>query len=210
MAKINLLPWRAERRKERQREFGVMIAFAALVGGLIWGAVHLYYSGLIEHYQERQRTINEEIADVDRKIAEIEKLEETRARLLNRKEVIERLQANRSQMVHLFDELVKATPDGVQLTGIKQAGTELTLDGISQSQARVSTYMRSLDRSDWLSGTQLAVIQSRDAPATAATRRSLASSRFTFTLKVTLKSPTPPSEDGTETLDDDGAEVAQQ
>ena len=96
MARINLLPWRAERRKQRQKEFGVMLGLAALAGLVLWFAFNMYYNAQISGQQERNSFLEQEIAAVDEKIVEIEVLDRQRARLLARKEVIEQLQANRS------------------------------------------------------------------------------------------------------------------
>src|SRR5690606_24698934 len=106
MARINLLPWRAERRKQRQKEFGVMLGLAALAGVLLWFLVNSYYNAEIEGQNGRNDFLKDQIKQVEAKITEIDELDRQKARLLARKEVIEQLQANRSQMVHLFDSLV--------------------------------------------------------------------------------------------------------
>src|SRR5690606_13039116 len=122
MARINLLPWRAERAAQRQKEFMVMIVLAILAGVLLWFLVNGYYNAQIEGQQARNAFMDQQIAQVDETIKEIEELDRQRARLLARKEVIEQLQASRSQMVHLFDALVRTIPDGVMLTTLKQEG----------------------------------------------------------------------------------------
>ena len=162
MSRINLLPWRAERRKQRQKEFGVMVGVAAAAGVALWFLVNMYYNAQIDGQNERNAFLQQQIAAVDTQITEIDALESQRARLLARKAVIEELQGNRSQMVHLFDQLVRTIPDGVLLTSLKQEGQTLTLEGRSQSNARVSTYMRSLDGSGWMTSPQLSVIEAQD------------------------------------------------
>ena len=162
MARINLLPWRAERRKARQKEFGVMLGLAVLGGILASFLIVSFYNGRISSHNARNDYLRGEIANVDKQIGEIEALDKQKARLLARKEVIEQLQSNRSQMVHLFDELVKTIPDGVALTSIKQEGEMLTLSGRSQSNARVSTYMRNLEGSGWMTRPELTVIEARE------------------------------------------------
>src|SRR5690606_25429698 len=97
MARINLLPWRPARRKQRQKEFGVMLAFAALAGLALWFVVNTYYGNQIDGQNERNAYLQEQIKQVDTKIKEIDELDKQKARLLARKEVIEQLQANRSQ-----------------------------------------------------------------------------------------------------------------
>src|SRR5690606_8306627 len=132
--------------------------------------------------------LEREIAEVDKNIVEIEELDRQRARLLSRKEVIEQLQANRSQMVHLFDSLVRTIPDGVILTTIKQEGEKLTLEGRSQSNSRVSTYMRNLEGSGWMTKPDLSIIEARDG---------VAGLPYVFILTVQLANPNAPKdEDG--------------
>ena len=115
-----------------------MLAFAALAGVVLWFLVNGYYNAQIEGQQARNAFMDQQIAQVDETIKEIEELDRQRARLLARKEVIEQLQASRSQMVHLFDALVRTIPDGVMLTTLKQEGSAYP-EGRAQSNARVST-----------------------------------------------------------------------
>jgi type IV pilus assembly protein PilN len=161
MARINLLPWRAERRRQRQKEFmamlGVSAAAAVVVSFLIW----MFYNGQIDGQKERNDYLRGQITQLDAKIEEIKQLDLKKQKLLARKDVIEKLQANRSQMVHLFDSLVRTIPDGVTLTSIQQNGEMLTLKGRSQSNARVSTYMRNLEGSGWMTSPELSVIEAR-------------------------------------------------
>jgi type IV pilus assembly protein PilN len=161
MARINLLPWRAERRKLRQKEFMAMLGAAAVAAAVASFLIWMFYNGQISGQQERNQYLREQIAQVDAKIKEIEILDQKKAKLLARKEVIEKLQANRSQMVHLFDSLVRTIPDGVSLMSIQQNGEALTLRGRSQSNARVSTYMRNLESSGWMTNPELSVIEAR-------------------------------------------------
>ncbi len=180
MAKINLLPWRAERRKLRQREFYMMLgaaAVAAVLGVLVWW---LWMGARIENQDSRNTYMTNQIKDLDDKLKEIKHLEEVKSKLLARKQIIEQLQANRAQMVHMFDELVKTTPDSVRLTGLKQAGDTLTLEGLAQSNASVATYMNNLDKSVSLSHSDL---QKTEAKGT--DRRN----RFEFGLTVKLRKP---------------------
>ncbi len=201
MARINLLPWRAERRKQRQKEFGVMLGLSALAGLLLWFLFNMYYNAQIDGQQERNRFLEQEIAEVDKRIVEIEALDRQRARLLARKDVIEQLQANRSQMVHLFDSLVRSIPDGVVLTSIRQEGKVLTLEGRAQSNARVSTYMRMLDGSGWMARPELEIIEARPgAPGLP----------YVFTLRVTQADPNAPVDaDGDGVPDEAPADAAQ-
>ena len=161
MARINLLPWRAERRKQRQKEFGVMLGVAAVAAVVLSFLIVTFYNGQISGQNERNAFLTEQITQLDKQIVEIEELDKKKAKLLARKEVIEQLQANRSQMVHLFDSLVRTIPDGVALTSIKQDDVILTLEGRAQSNARVSTYMRTLEGSGWMTNPDLSIIEAK-------------------------------------------------
>lgn len=161
MAHINLLPWREELRKERQRQFAVVSFGSVLLMGLIVLAVHLNVAGRIEAQESRNRFLQQQIAVVDKQIKEINALEADKKRLIARMEVIQRLQSSRSEVVHLFDEIIRAVPDGVYLTALKQSGKSLSLSGMAQSNARVSAFMRNLDASEWLANPRLEVIQAK-------------------------------------------------
>lgn len=200
MARINLLPWREERRKQRQKEFGIILGLGAVAGVVLWFLVNTYYNAQIEGQHERNAFLQAQIAEVEVKIKEIEELDRQKARLLARKEVIEELQANRSQMVHLFDSLVRTIPDGVVLTTIKQEGAKLTLEGRSQSNARVSTYMRNLESSGWMTKPELSIIEAKDG---------VAGLPYMFSLAVQLANPNAPKdEDGDGVADPVPAAVA--
>jgi len=186
MARINLLPWRAERRKARQKEFGVMLGLAALAGILLTLLIVTIYNGRIAGQEARNQYLRDEITKVDAQIKEIDELDKKKSKLLARKEVIEQLQANRSQMVHLFDELVRTIPEGVRLTSIKQAGDLLTLEGLAQSNARVSSYIRALEGSGWMSRPDLSIIEAKGADR---------NMPYIFNLKVTLVRPKAPGDE---------------
>lgn len=190
MARINLLPWRAERRKQRQRDFYAMLGAAAVGGVLLTGLIWFYYSNQITGQHARNDFLTQKIAEVKKQNEEIDRLDSQRDRLLARKAVIEELQAKRSQMVHLFDSLVRTIPDGVVLTGIKQEGDVLTLSGRTQSNARVSTYMRNLESSGWMNSPELTIIEAKaqeNAQGTAAV--DVKALPYMFELKVNLPNP---------------------
>lgn len=196
MARINLLPWREERRKQRQREFYGMLGFAALSGVVLSGLLWFFFSQQISGQNERNAYLDAEIAKVKEQNKEIDRLDVQKKRLLDRKKVIEELQGKRSQMVHLFDSLVRTIPDGVVLTALKQEGDTLTLEGRTQSNARVSAYMRNLETSGWMSNPELTIIEARAQEKTGSVV-DIKSLPYVFTLKVKL--PTPgegQSEDG--------------
>lgn len=202
MAKINLLPWRAERRANRQKEFYGMLGLAAAGGLVLSFLIWFYYGQQISGQNTRNQFLQAEIQKVEGKIKEIEALDKQKDRLLARKKVIEQLQANRSQMVHLFDSLVRTIPDGVALASIKQEGEILTLEGRAQSNARVSNYMRNLEGSGWMTNPDLSIIEAKaEAAGTAAVATSVATSEarqlpYAFTLKVKLANPNAPDAEG--------------
>jgi len=155
MAHVNLLPWRAARRKQREREFYIQLvtAFVAALGVLLLWI--FWMDQRIDNQNERNTYLQTEIKQLDVRIAKIKDLEAVRAHLLARKQIIEQLQADRSQMVHLFDELVKTIPSSARLSGLKQSGQSMTLDGVAQSNASVAEYMRNVESSPWMGHTDL-------------------------------------------------------
>lgn len=150
MAGINLLPWRAERRKQKQQEFFSITALSLLVTVGILAFVHLQIGGMIDNQNKRNEYLQSEMTLLDRKIKEIEELEAKEKRLIAKMEVIQQLQMSRPEIVHLFDELARTIPEGVLLTDLTQNDKLLTINGIAQSNSRISVYMRSLDASPWL------------------------------------------------------------
>jgi type IV pilus assembly protein PilN len=155
MARINLLPWRAERRKQREREFFMQLG-AAFAAGILFVLLWSFWMGMrIDNQNERNAYLQGEIKQVDVKIAKINELDKVRSRLLARKQIIEQLQANRSQMVHLFDELVKTIPGSARLAALKQNGQSMTLNGVAQSNASVAEYMRNIEASPWMGHAEL-------------------------------------------------------
>ena len=185
MAKINLLPWREELRKQKQREFGFIAGGSVVIAGLIVLLAHLHVSGLIDDQNQRNAFLTQEIAILEKRIGEINELEKLKADLLARMNVIQELQRSRPESVHLMDELVRTLPEGVHLENFTQKGKSLTMKGIAQSNARVSDYMRNIDASDWLTNPGLDLIRTQEVE-----RRRLAN----FTLRGSQKSPKP-SED---------------
>lgn len=201
MARINLLPWREERRKQRQKEFSIMLGAAALGAILLSFIIISYYNGQIDGQNERNAFVQQQIDEVKKKNEEIKQLEAKKAKLLARKEVIEKLQANRSQMVHLFDSLVRTIPDGAVLTSIKQDSETLTLEGRAQSNARVSTYMRNLEGSGWMTNPDLSIIEAKGGDK---------GLPYQFKLQVKLANPNAPKdEDGDGVPDAPATQVAQ-
>ena len=159
-ARINLLPHREMRRKQQQQHFFVMLGVVVAMGAAIWFGVHTYLDGALTNQQARNKDLEQEIVKIDKEIAEINKLKEQIAALLKRKQVVETLQSNRAEVVHLLDQLVRQLPDGMYLKTIKQQGVKVTISGYTQSQARVSTLMRNLEGSQYLQKANLVEIKS--------------------------------------------------
>ena len=180
MAKVNLLPWRSERRKVRQKEFLLLLGVTAAVALAVGVAGSVYFSYQIDGQTARNAYLNDQISQLEAKLTEIKDLQSRKDKLMRRKEAIEGLQTDRSRMVHLFDELVRTIPEGVRLTSIKQNGDKLTLDGQTQSNARVSAYMRNIEASGWMTNPDLSVIEVKGDDKTLP---------YTFDLTLTLTKP---------------------
>lgn len=187
MIRVNLLPHRAEKRKARREQFYALSGVMLALGGLLWFLGYSLINGQISAQESKNAFLKSEVAALDKQIDEIKKLKEQTSALLARKQVIESLQANRAEIVYLFNELARQVPSGVYLKSIKQAGGKITLNGYAQSNARVSTLMRNLDDSPLLEQPNLAEIK-----AATVDRRRLGD----FTLSVQLARQTaeqPPS-----------------
>lgn len=159
MPKINLLPWRAEQRQRRKKEF-----LSALAGALVVAAGVVYVSKLtVQGWTNSQLGRNEilrsEIAALEKQIEEITGLESQRDRLVARMNVITQLQRSRPEIVHVFDELVNTIPEGVNLTEVVQLADRVELRGMAQSSTRVSALMRNIENSEWLKSPGLDVVE---------------------------------------------------
>lgn len=162
MTCINLLPWREMRRKEQQRQFFSIAGGAAVLMGMIVFYIHIHIGGLIDAQTQRNTFLEEEIAKVEEKIAEIRALQSKKQQLLARMNIIQQLQTRRPEIVHVFDEIVKSVPGGLYLTKVTQQDKTLIVEGVAQSNARVSSLMRNLDASDWFTSPRLEVIEAGD------------------------------------------------
>ncbi|WP_198262764.1 PilN domain-containing protein [sulfur-oxidizing endosymbiont of Gigantopelta aegis] len=161
MARINLLNWREERRKQIEQQFYGMLAAAGIAGVAVVFAVQMQLGAMIDYQSARNGYLKSEIKKVEKAIAEIKALEKKKSDLLSRMNVIQELQGNRSDSVHMLDEMVKVLPEGVHLNKFNQKKKQLTFDGVAQSNARVSAYMRNIERAEWLKNPKLKVIQSK-------------------------------------------------
>jgi type IV pilus assembly protein PilN len=160
MSHINLLPWRAELNKQKQREFVFTAGGAVLVAALMVLFSHVHYEGKIENQNQRNAFLESEISILNQRIGRIQELEKMKDDLLARMNVIQELQSSRPESVHLMDELVRTLPDGVYLSSFVQKIRVLEMVGIAQSNARVSDYMRNIDDSEWFTGPRLDLIKS--------------------------------------------------
>ena len=160
MVRVNLLPHREQKRQARQRQFISLAIGLAILGVAVVGLGHIVIAAQIENQNSRNALLKSEIAKLDDQIKEIDRLRDQTQALLARKQVVETLQANRTEAVHLLDQLVRQLPDGLYLKSVRQNGTRVMLTGYAQSNARVSTLMRNIESSPWLGSPELVEIKS--------------------------------------------------
>jgi type IV pilus assembly protein PilN len=157
--RINLLPHREQKRQARQRQFYTLMISLAILGLAVIALVHGILAAKIESQESRNTVLKTEIAKLDEQIKEIDKLRDQIQAVLARKQVVETLQGNRSEAVHLLDQLVRQLPDGIYIRSVKQVDAKVTMVGYAQSNARVSTLMRNIEASPWLSNPELVQIK---------------------------------------------------
>lgn len=162
MTKINLLDWRAERRARRLEQFRNLMVLGFLVAVSIVALGYFAMTNAISQQQMRNDYLKAQITEIDQKIKEIEDLERTKQNLLARMRVIEELQSSRSATVHFFDELVNTIPDGITLNSIKQVGDAVTIEGVAESNGRISSYIKSFENSPWFAEPKLVVIKTSE------------------------------------------------
>ena len=185
MIRINLLPHREQRRQARQRQFVSLAIGLAILGLAVVLLGHVIFAAQIENQQSRNALLKTEIGKLDEQIKEIDKLREQTQALLARKQVVETLQSNRTDAVHLLDQMVRQLPDGIYLKSIRQVGSKVTMVGYAQSNARVSTLMRNIDASPWLQQPELVEIKSVPSPL----NKDLRVSEFTLNVQVKKVAP---------------------
>lgn len=190
MARINLLPWREWERERKKKEFLTNLAGVLLVGLalVLLGGWHL--NGRIDAQEARNDYLEQEIEELDRKIAEIQDLQQTRDELLARMRVIQELQGNRSVIVRVFDELVRSLAKGVHFNTLQKQGKTLSVEGAAESNNRISSLMRNLDRSEWFANPNLKRIKENPDNAHYGSQAS------TFSLTFMQTSPSDGTEDG--------------
>jgi len=178
MIRINLLPHRELARASRRRQFNMLLGIAVAAGLVTVVLGHTVIAARQSGQDARNTYLEQEIAKLDSQIGEIKKIREQTQALLARKQVVETLQSNRTEVVHLFDQMIRLLPDGLYLKSFKQAGDIVTISGYTQSSARVSTLMRSLDDSPWFESASLVEIK-------ATTVNKLRANEFILTAKQT-------------------------
>ena len=176
--RINLLPHREIKRAARRRQLNVLLGAAAAAGVATVVLGHTIIAARLDNQQARKQYLTEQIAKLDNQIGQISKIKEETHALLDRKRVVETLQDNRTEVVHLFDQLIKLLPEGMYLSSIKENGNVLTINGYAQSSARVSTLMRNLEGSQWFKKPSLVEIK-------AATVNNLRANEFTLNVQLT-------------------------
>ena len=155
MIRINLLPHRAAKRKARAQQFYLFLVAVVILAAAIWGLGFTLISTEINAQETKNAFLKREVAALDKEIAEIKKLKEQTDSLLARKRVIEALQANRTETVHLFNELARQVPEGIYFKTIKQTGATILVTGLAQSNARINTLMNNFNDSPLLEGSKL-------------------------------------------------------
>ena len=205
MSRINLLPWRQERRQELKREFIAVNVFVAIVAVVIVGIGYTYLTAEINDQNERNSYISGQIDQLDSQIKQIDDLTKRRDELLARMKIIEDLQGRRPGVVHVFDEFVRVLPDGVYFQSLDRVGDKFTIHGVAETKNEVSNLMRNLDASPWFQSPQLSSVvedPKKDTPAinspgqsTKAAAPDLPASNQ-FTLTVMLRPQDVPGKDG--------------
>lgn len=177
MIRINLLPHREEKRKARQQQMLFITGGVAVLGALSVLLGYIAIASMIDHQNSNNQYLKGEITKLNKEIEEIKALKDKTRSLLDRKKVVEDLQADRAEAVHLFDQLVRLLPEGIYLKGIKQSGKVVNIQGYAQSNARVSTLMRNLEASPWLETPDLVEIK-------AVTVNNLRANEFSLNVKI--------------------------
>lgn len=186
--RINLLPHREQKRQARQRQFVGLAVMLAVLGVAIVALVHVVLNARIDNQNSRNQLLRTKIAELDSQIKEIDKLRDQIQQVLARKRVVEALQANRNEAVHLLDQLVRQLPEGIYLTSVKQTDRKVQIVGYAQSNARVSTLMRNIEGSAWLEKPELVEIRLVTVPGT---QGAGAQNLNQFTLNFLIRRATP-------------------
>ena len=187
--RINLLPHREQKRQARQRQFVSFAVLLAILALAVVGLVHMIFAAKVDDQNARNRLLKTEIAKLDEQIREIDKLRDQIQQVLARKQVVENLQANRSEAVHLLDQIVRQLPDGIYLKSLRQSGTRVQMIGYAQSNARVSTLMRNIEASPWIATPELVEIKLVTLPGATRSAPSQQVNEFTLNFQVRRTPP---------------------
>ena len=191
--RINLLPHREQKRLARQRQFVSLVIALAVLGVAIVAGGHAFLAARIDNQNSRNNLLKTEIAKLDEQIKEIDKLRDQIQQVLARKAVVETLQSNRNEAVHLLDQLVRQLPEGIYLRSVKQTDKKVQIVGYAQSNARVSTLMRNIEGSPWLEKPELVEIKLVNMPNAGRTDPPRLNE---FTLNFEIRRTPPPSAAG--------------
>lgn len=192
MPRINLLPWRDTLKKEREIRFFIITGLSLALAGIVVLMVHLYMVNQLEYQQRRNNYLKAEIKKADAQLKKIKQLKKKKKNLIERMDIIQKLEESRSNIVHLFDEIVKQVPEGVYFTSLKQRGTQITLEGVAQSEARVSSLMENVEASKWLTNPKIIIIRTANMkPKSSYKKRRISN----FKLVVTQTMPQPEDKD---------------
>lgn len=165
MVNLNLLPWRAQRRKKQQQEFIILLSGVLGLCVALLFSVHIFMGQMTAAQQDRNDYLLQQMHHIDATIKEIEALDQTRDALVERMDVIQKLQQARPSIVYLFDEIARTVPSNLHLVELKQDGENVELNGMAESNASISTYMLNIENSHWLTAPALSIISSHeDAP----------------------------------------------
>ena len=185
MANINLLPWREQLREQRKKDFGIALGVTVAAAALILFGVDRYFSAAIDNQNDVNTYLREQIGLLDQKIVEIRELQEQKEALTARMTVIQELQGNRPVIVRLFDELVRTLPEGVYYNSITRTNDNIALEGVAESNSRISALMRDLEASDWFDNPDLRQVTALSGGTNAAGGQEANSNLFQLTVKVT-------------------------
>lgn len=194
MPHINLLPWREELRKRRQKDFVVLAVIAMAIMGCVVAGVHWHFQQRIDFQKKRNTFLQQQISALDKKIKEIKDLDREKERLLARMRIIQQLQTSRPEIVHVMDSIVDTLPEGVFYKKLVQRGLSFDVSGIAQSNARVSSLMRRMDSSEWFENPNLVQIRAVNQKTTGGSDIKLSD----FNLKITQTQKSKPDEEGNE------------
>jgi type IV pilus assembly protein PilN len=162
MTRINLLPWRDTLEEERRYRFFIIAGVSLFLTICVWLSVHFYMASELSYQEKRNKYLDKEIKEAEAQIKEIKSLDEQKQRVIERIEVIQELEDKRPQVVHLFDEIVRQVPDGVYFKSLRQKGDKIMLQGVAQSDARVSSLMGNIDQSEWLMNPKILSIKRKE------------------------------------------------